>query len=72
MTEEATWYQALYTIGAYSCSVPPVCHLRWSQNDWIYWIKQTGTFLLPTNEQKNQWADLYGYQFPLRPTTHTE
>jgi len=70
MTESISYYQALYIIGCYRMAVPPVCSLRWEMSDWIYWIRQTGTFLAPTPLQKNQWADLYGYQFPLKPTEH--
>lgn len=44
----------LYRQGKYVCEVPPVSHVRWTEQDWIAWIDSTGGWKTPAAEQRQK------------------
>lgn len=40
----------LFNEGQYACAVPPVCHVHWSNADWMRWIDSNGKWLVEEDE----------------------
>ena len=42
----------LFNAGEYICAPPPVCHVKWSDEDWMKWIDSDGEWYVDYDEEE--------------------
>lgn len=41
----------LFNQGMYICPIPPICHVWWSDSDWMRWIDSDGEWCVDYKEE---------------------